>query len=132
MELKYKVGDKVLVEVVVTNTDEEDSRFPYEVETEDGVVFWISTEYLHESVSENKSPTTWNNVEVGDIVNILGNVSYTVKTLAEDRVFVRAAVGYILHTDIDAIYKKSWEKPKDLQDMSKEELIELVKKLKGE
>lgn len=135
MELKYKVGDKLLIEVTVESLDLDDTNYPYDISLDNAEVrLWLSESSLESAVTAatGKLPKQGNNIEVGDIVRILKNVVYTVKTVEVDRVFVEEAIGYVLHKDIESVYKKSWEKPKELEEMSKEELIELVKKLKGE
>lgn len=133
MELKYKVGDKALIEVVVINTDEKDERLPYEIEVY-GESYWVEESVLEDTCSTNigTQPTAGNNIEVGDFVSSASDgIVYKVMEVLEDKVYT-GKLGYVFKDNIKVIYKKCWEKPKELEEMSKEELIELVKKLKGE
>lgn len=136
MTLKFKEGDVVLVEAVVVETDDKDCAYPYYIKV-DGQTYgyWANEDkvYARNSVEQYKQSTTWNNIEVGDIIkhDVFGT-AYSVVRLGDDRVFTTDTGGYILYKDIVVIYKKSWEKSMSLEDMSKEELIELVKQLKGE
>lgn len=135
MGLKYKVGDKLMIEVVVDFLDLTDMRYPYSVRVGgEGDTLWLSQGCLDAVVVSDtgKLPKHDNNIEVDDIVELKDELRTKVHNVVTDYFYSEEYGEDFNISDVVAIYKKSWEKPKELQDMSKEELIELVKKLKGE
>lgn len=154
---KFKIGDKVKIlkknvsysdlwiegmdytqetegVIISFNPQLDDFGPAYDIQVYDEKTWWYEEKWL-EKVEENsvEQPTTWNNIEVGDVIkHTVSGATYPVVRLGDDRVFVADNNYYVLHEDIATIYKKSWEKPKALEDMSKAELIEIIKELKGE
>ena len=114
----------------------------YDVKVFKGHSWWYEEGWLEKieeegtekegDTSKSRLPTTWNNIEVGDInKHDVSGTAYSVVSLGDDRAFITDDGDYIHYKDIVVVYKKHWEKPKELEEMSKEELIKLVKELKG-
>lgn len=127
--LKYKVGDVVYVKAIIERADMNDTLYPYCISVgNDAAVFW--TEVGDLLTSEHQTSKA-DHVYQGDVVRLNNGSFHHVLSLAD---------GYLLTTsplpvpknEVHAIYRKVWEKPKELEEMSKEELIALVKELKGE
>jgi len=109
----------------------------YHVESESGV-WWYAEDWLEKieevGIKKQQPTTTWNNIEVsrGDVVAIKGcQLVFKVFDLTDTSALLEGHPTPVEPQDIIYIYKKSWEKPKELEEMSKEELIKLVKELKG-
>ena len=128
--LERKTGDVLLLHCVVDEVDAGDTRWPYHVIIgEEGV--WVGESdverALRTPLQQNDNPS----IQVGDIVQLHSGKMNVVTGFEEDDK-VLCDLGWFYLKDVVAVYGKSWEKPKTLEEMSKEELIAIVEKLRGE
>jgi len=129
--LKYGVGDKLFVEVVVKRIDKE-GHYLYFVEAGyEG--WWVSEDDLisPSSVTATTSslPSNTFNVEVGDIVLTTNGLKLIADYIGKDYIHSNEYGETFYFHEIAAIYKPTWKKEKTLEEMSREELIARIKQL---
>lgn len=127
---KFKVGDKVYIEAEVTEVDNNDLDLPYYVfPTTGDYGLWVGEENILYNIIAQLLPV--DNISVGDGIKTRDFEGIEeVINVGED--VVHTTNWRVYKSSVTAIYKKSWEKKKSLEEMSKEELIAMIKKLKGE